>query len=188
MRMPCYRPIRYAIICRGVGRHSFNYLRRLQANYNGHESWIFVYVTPPKAVIPSLIPVKNPLPNGSYRIRSFNGSYLLTMPDTAQKKKHQDRNVFVSTRKTDTTAAKFQKVSRVLCVKVHNADSPFIQWEVERGEDTGLYTIKNVGSRKYLGPPGGSGTRGDSLVGVDKSFSQWIIQTTDMGVIFLWVY
>jgi len=55
--------------------------------------------------------MKNPLPNGSYRIRTFNGSYLLTMPSNAQPQTHQDQNIYVSKRQSEAEAAKFQRVS-----------------------------------------------------------------------------
>lgn len=55
-------------------------------------------------------------------------------------------------------------------------------------EDSGLYTIKNSGTGLYLGHTGDKGLRGDFLVGLVNPFSKWTIQSTDMGVVFLWVH
>ncbi|KAG1781692.1 hypothetical protein EV702DRAFT_1072731 [Suillus placidus] len=134
--------------------------------YGGHESWILDLAAPPKAVIPSLLPMKNPLPSGSYRIRAFNGSFLLTMPNNTLKQKRQDNNVYVNKRQSNADAAKCQR------------------WEVELLEDSGLYTIKNSGTGLYLAPNSNRWLQGDMLVGLDNFFSKWSIQTTDMGVMF----
>ncbi|PPQ69133.1 hypothetical protein CVT26_003581 [Gymnopilus dilepis] len=139
-------------------------LSATQSNYSGQQYWILTLAAPPKAVIQSLIPSKNPLPIGTYRIRAFNGSFMLTMPNSTQA--HQDRNVYVSKRKAGTVMGPFQR------------------WELGLSESSGLYTIKNVGTGLYLSPPGSQGLQGDFLVGQTSPFTSWTVQTTDMGVMF----
>jgi hypothetical protein len=87
--------------------------------------WTLLLDVPQKTeVVSSLLPMRNPLPSGIYRIRAFDGSNLLTMPDNTQN--HQDSNVYIAKRRSDSNTAKFQTVSNPFSINVHNINCIFV--------------------------------------------------------------
>ncbi|KAF4616924.1 hypothetical protein D9613_008563 [Agrocybe pediades] len=107
---------------------------------------------------------KDPLPSGLYRIRSFTGSYLLTMP----------------VQPTNSEGKTIPYVSRQAPVKEYQG------WQVTRKEN-GLYTISNSGNERYLAAPSSNLTKGALLLGQSMTDNpkpyEWNIQTVN-GVLF----
>lgn len=105
-------------------------------------------------VVPSVVDI-NPLPTGYYRIRSFNGLNLLTLPDG---KSVGDRSVYI---KDQELSYAYQK------------------WSVTQQGD-GLYVIQNsADSLDYVGcnPPNVKGARVTAL----SSPFKWSIQNLGSG-------
>jgi len=106
---------------------------------------------------------KNPLPKGTYRIRSFNGNYLLTMPKNA----------------TGVNGSPFvtQQVPK----------DDYQKWTVVP-QTNGLFTIANAGNNLYLAASKDNLTAGAALIGQStgngESPPQWNIQTFSPGVFF----
>ena len=102
-----------------VSRRPINCSHVPQSDYGGFNSWILVLATPPKPKVPSLLQLKNPLPSGSYRIRAFDGPYLLTMPSNGQRQGHK---AYVTRRETHAEEAKYQRVSQCSYICIDNRD------------------------------------------------------------------
>ncbi|KDR73987.1 hypothetical protein GALMADRAFT_250718 [Galerina marginata CBS 339.88] len=106
---------------------------------------------------------KNPLPKGFYRIRTFNGGYLLTMPDKA------------------IAGKSLPYVSK----QVPKNDNQ--KWAVTP-QPNGYYTISSSGNGLYLAGSPTNLVEGATLIGQslgtgDTAF-QWNVQTFNPGVMF----
>lgn len=106
------------------------------------------------------------------------------MPNSKQNP--LDTNIYVAKRHSDLRMAKYQMVSYNSCIKICLIS--FVQWEVNLAANTGLYTIKNRGTGFYLTPITNDAEQGSFLVGKSESYSKWIIQSTESGVMFLYVH
>ncbi|KAF4618459.1 hypothetical protein D9613_010175 [Agrocybe pediades] len=119
-------------------------------------------LVPSKSISP--IVKKDPLPKGLYRIRSFTGNYLLTMPV-----------------KTNNSGGKMMPY-----VSKQVPSNEYQRWQVTRQEH-GLYTISNSGNGLYLAAPSSNLIAGALLLGQSASESpklfEWNIQSVS-GVFF----
>ncbi|KAF4618250.1 hypothetical protein D9613_011623 [Agrocybe pediades] len=125
--------------------------------------WIF---EPAGKVAPRFtLPIvkKDPLPKGLYRIRSFTGNYVLTMPE----KPLEDGKV-------------------IPYVAKQVPKNEYQRWQVTPQEN-GLYTISNSGNNMYLAGPTNNLTTGTLLRGQspkeDPKPFEWVIQSVN-GVLF----
>ncbi|KAF4618733.1 hypothetical protein D9613_010161 [Agrocybe pediades] len=131
--------------------------------------WVFEAagkVSPPtiKPEFTSPIVKKEPLPKELYRIRSFTGGYLLTMPEKS----------------LDAGGKMIPYVARQV------PKNEYQRWQVTRQEN-GLYTISNSANGLYLAAPSSNLTSGALLLGQSakenpKPF-EWNIQSVN-GVFF----
>ncbi|KAF9568295.1 hypothetical protein CPC08DRAFT_702725 [Agrocybe pediades] len=119
-------------------------------------------LVPSKSISP--IVKKDPLPKGLYRIRSFTGNYLLTMPV-----------------KTNNSGGKI-----IPYVSKQVPSNEYQRWQVTRQEND-LYTISNSGNGLYLAAPSSNLIAGALLLGQSASDSpkpfEWNIQSVS-GVFF----
>jgi hypothetical protein len=120
-----------------------------------NERWKLLPVNPP--------PIdNNPLGTGYYRIRSFNGLYLMTMPTGDES---EDKNAYIKSQ--------------------DSASNLFQRWLVTR-QTNGLYVILSSGNtpKRYLGCAEGQTAQGDNTEALDKPF-EWCIQSTGLSSAFL---
>lgn len=123
--------------------------------------------------------VKNPLPSGSYRIRTYNGQHLLTMSDDARG--YITRHLKGNDIERQTVALYLSIMMQELILNS--------QWSVTRdeGPTAGLYTIQNANTGGFLASGSGAETDGAFVIGQANTPYSWVIQSLDNGVMFLYV-
>ncbi|KAF4618460.1 hypothetical protein D9613_010174 [Agrocybe pediades] len=132
---------------------------------NTQPRWVFEAVgkvSPPTIQPEFKSPVvkKDPVPDGLYRIRSYTGTYLLTMPE-----------------------APLDAGGRIIpYVAKQVPKNEYQRWQVTRQEN-GLYTVQNSGNNLYLAAPSSNLATGTLLLGQSETANpkpfEWNIQSVN---------